>query len=132
MTNSTKNEKSGDDKSGENLTGGLNGFKLEEEIARAKSQPSWSTGDRCATSLVKHRDFSVTLLLLRKGARLNEHSARGSISVQVAAGAIRFRAEGRDETLTPGTLCVLRHEVPHAVEALEESAVLLTASLPPQ
>ena len=115
-----------------NAVSALNAFRLEEEIARAKSQSAWSSGDRVATSLVKHRDVSVTLLLLRKGARLNEHSARGSITLQVAAGAIRFRAAGKEETLTPGMLCVLEGEVPHAVEAAEESAVVLTAALPPQ
>ena len=117
------------DVSGGNPREGLNSFALEDEIARAKSQPSWSTGDRCATSLSKHRDLSITLLLLRKGARLNEHTARGSISLHVVAGAIRFRAAGDERTVTAGMLCALDHEIPHAVEALEESTLLLTAAL---
>jgi quercetin dioxygenase-like cupin family protein len=123
---------SNDKKSGPNPAGSLSGFKLEDEIARAKSQPGWSSGDRVAVSLVKYRDLSVTLLLLRYGARLNEHSARGSISLQVVAGAIRFKASGTEATLTPGMLCTLDHEIPHAVEALEESAIVLTAALSSQ
>lgn len=119
-----------DEKTGRNPAGELIAFKLDDEIARAKSQPSWSTGDRVAASLVKHRDLTVTVLLLRKGARLNEHTARGSISLQVVAGAVRFRAAGDEKTITPGMLCVLDREIPHAVEALEESTLLLTAALP--
>jgi quercetin dioxygenase-like cupin family protein len=123
-------EESKDHKSGGNAGVGLNGFTLEDEIARAKSQPSWSTGDRCATSLSKHRDLSITLLLLRKGARLNEHTARGSISLQVVSGAIRFRAASEEQTFTSGMICALDREMPHALEALEESTLLLTAALP--
>jgi hypothetical protein len=84
-----------DERSGRNLAGGLSGFKLEDQIARAKSQPSWSMGDRCATSLSKHRDLSITLLLLRKGARLNEHTARGSISFASCCWRDSFPHRGR-------------------------------------
>jgi quercetin dioxygenase-like cupin family protein len=119
-----------DDKSGRNPAGEMIAIRLDDEIARAKAQPPWSSGDRFAASLVKHRDLTVTVLLLRKGARLNEHTARGSISLQVIAGAVRFRAAGDEKTLAAGMLCVLEREVPHAVEALEESTLLLTAALP--
>ena len=118
------------DKTGRNPAGEPIAIRLDDEIARAKANPQWSSGDRFAVSLVKHRDLTVTVLLLRKGARLNEHTARGSITVQVIAGAVRFRAAGDEKTLAPGMLCVLEREIPHAVEALEESTLLLTAALP--
>jgi len=117
------------DKTESSRTDGFSTFKLEDQIVHAKSQPSWNANDRFATSFFKHRDLTVTLLLLHKGARLNEHTARGSISLQVIAGAIRFRAKGREQTLTSGMLCALDREIPHAVEALEESTLLLTAAL---
>lgn len=123
-------EASKDEKTGRNPAGELIAIRLEDEIARAKAQPQWSSGDRFAASLVKHRDLTVTVILLRKGARLNEHTARGSISLQVIEGAVRFRAAGDEKTLAPGMVCVLEREIPHAVEALEESTILLTAALP--
>jgi quercetin dioxygenase-like cupin family protein len=122
-------EEQKDEKTGNSVTDGLSSFKLEDQIVRAQSQSSWSANDRSATSLFKYRDLTVTLLLLRKGARLKEHTARGSISLQVIAGAIRFRAKGREQTLTSGMLCALDREIPHAVEALEESTLLLTAAV---
>ena len=125
MVDSTKDAETGRNPAGEMLT-----FAIDAELARARSQPQWSSGDRVAHSLVKHRDLTVTALLLRKGAHLREHHAPGSIAVQVLSGAIRFTAAGSANTLTPGMVCVLDREVPHAVEALEESAILLTASLP--
>jgi quercetin dioxygenase-like cupin family protein len=119
-----------DEKSGRNPAGELIAIRLGDEIARAKAQPQWSSGDRFAASLVKHRDFTVTVMLLRKGAHLHEHTARGSISVQVVEGAIRFRGGASEATLTAGMVCVLDREIPHAVEAIEESTLILTAALP--
>lgn len=125
MADSAKDDKSGRNPAGEVLT-----FTIEAGVAHAKAQPQWSAGDRFALSLVKHRDLTVTTLILRKGAHLKEHRAHGSVSVQVLAGAIRFSAVGAQKTLAAGMLCVLDKEIPHSVEALEESAILLTAALP--
>jgi len=118
------------EKTGRNPAGEPIAIRLDDEIARAKANPQWSSGDRFAVSLVKHRDLTVTVLLLRKGARLNEHTARGSISLHVVEGSVRLRAAGDEKTLTPGMLWVLEGEVPHAVEAIEESTLILTAALP--
>ena len=124
-------EQGKDDKAGRNPAGALTSFTLEEALRTARATPQWASGDRFANSLVKHRDFTITLMLLRKGAQLNEHRARGSISVQLLAGAIRFAAAGAVKDLHAGMMCVLDAEIPHAVEAVEESAILLTAALPP-
>jgi quercetin dioxygenase-like cupin family protein len=115
---------------GRNPAGELLAFALDHEIARAKSEPQWASRDRLAMSLAKHRDLTVNVMLLRKGAHLQEHQARGSITLQVLAGVIRFIAHGQEKTLTAGMLAVLDKEVPHSVQAIEESALLLTAALP--
>jgi quercetin dioxygenase-like cupin family protein len=119
-----------DERTGRNPAGGMVALDLDEEIRRAGS--GLQAGDRNAVVLVKHRDFTVTLLALRKGAHLHEHSAKGSISVQVIAGVIRMNAAGEEKTVSSGTICVLDREIPHSVEALEDSTFLLTAALPAQ
>jgi quercetin dioxygenase-like cupin family protein len=88
-----------------------------------------SSGDRFAVSLAKHDDLTATVLMLRKGARLKEHTARRSISLQVMAGAVGFSLAGDEKTLTPGTLCVPDRETQHSVEALEESTILRRAAV---
>ena len=62
--------------------------------------------------------------------RLPEHKTEGRISVHVLSGHIRLRAAGRTFTLRSGGLLALDHEIPHDVEALEESAFLLTIAWP--
>jgi len=115
---------------GRNSAGELLAFAIDHEIGRAKGEPQWASHDRFARSLAKHRDLTVNVMLLRKGAHLQEHQARGSITLQVLSGAIRFIAHGQEKTLTAGMLAVLDKEVPHSVEAIDESALLLTAALP--
>ena len=115
---------------GRNPAGELLAFTIDHEIARVKSEPQWASHDRCVQSLVKHRDLTVNVMMLRKGAHLQEHQARGSISLQVLSGAIRFVAHGQEKTLTAGMLAVLDKEVPHSVQAIDESSLLLTAALP--
>lgn len=104
-------------------------FELEEQIARARASAQWQSGDRVALPLDKRRDLSVTLLMLRAGARLAEHAAARSITVQVVRGMVNFTAAGAVHRLRAGAVCVLDHQVTHAVEALEESVLLLTAGL---
>ena len=127
MSDVSKDEQTGRRPAGEVVV-----FNLQDEIQRARNEPQSEADDRNAISLVKHRDFTVTLLMLRKGAHLHEHSVKGSVSVQVISGAIRFSVAGNPKTISPGMICVIDREIPHSVEALEDSTFLLTAALPGQ
>lgn len=105
--------------------GGIASVKIADEIARLKRGPQWAAGDRVAEALAKNSELSVTLLVLKQGAALKEHRARGTVALAVAAGSIRLNGA----TLGVGTVAVIDRETPHAVEAIEESALVLTAVL---
>ncbi len=60
--------------------------------------------------------------------RMAEHKAIAAISVQTLAGKIRLKLPDRTADLPTGQLLVLDRSVPHDVEALEDSAFLLTMS----
>ncbi len=109
--------------------GGMLSFNLMEEAARLKAKPEWSTRDRVAVSLVKDDALNLLLMALKKGARLDEHRAKGPISVQVLSGRIRFGAAGHKLELSPGNVIALDREIPHELDALEESVVLLITSI---
>ncbi len=104
---------------------GIAHLKTPAEIARLKSSPQWASGDRVAESLAKNGDLSVTLIALKRGAILKEHRARGTVVVAVFAGAIRLNGA----TYGAGEIAVIERETPHTVEALEKSALVLTAAL---
>jgi quercetin dioxygenase-like cupin family protein len=104
---------------------GIASLNVGDEVARLKEGPQWAAGDRAAQALIKNSELSVTLLLLKRGAALKEHRARGTVALTVVSGSIRLNRA----TLAAGMVAVIDREAPHAVEALEESALVLTAVL---
>ena len=104
-------------------------FDLARELAELHREPEWESGQNAKT-LVKHDDFRVVLTALKAHARLPGHQTQGRISIQTVTGHIQVRAQGRTFELPPGTLLALDHDVPHDVEALEDSAFLLTIAWP--
>jgi quercetin dioxygenase-like cupin family protein len=72
----------------------------------------------------------VVLMLLGKGIKISEHQAAGPVTFHVLSGSVTFRAGDRAERLGSGGLIVLESAVAHEVEALEESACLLTLAGP--
>jgi quercetin dioxygenase-like cupin family protein len=104
-------------------------FDLEEHIGSLRSQEPYSRG-RNSRTLVKYADLRVVLVAMKAGDQLHEHSAAGSISVQTIRGHIRMRAGGQVLDLPAGRLATLDCKVPHDVDAVEESAFLLTLGTP--
>ena len=99
---------------------------LKAEITRLKSEPAWASGDRHGTSLVKGDGINVALMLLKKGAKLQEHHTKAPITVHLLEGRINFIAGAKPHLLTAGMLLALDRAIAHSVEALEDSALILT------
>ena len=104
-------------------------FDLPAEIRRLHAETTWSTGHNART-LVKYDDLRIVLMALQANTRVPEHKTEGRISVHVLAGHIRVKASGRTFSLRSGGLLALEQGVLHDVEALEESAFLLTLAWP--
>ena len=98
---------------------------LNAQVEQLKCEPAWQNG-RNAKTMVKYPDFRIVLMLMKAQMRTEEHHADGRISVQTIAGHIRMHIAGRDFDLPVGHLLALDYEVRHDVEALEDSAFLLT------
>lgn len=91
-----------------------------------KSEETWKTSDRNAVTLCKMQALRVVLMGLHQGAELKEHTANGTLSLQVLEGEIEFSAEGKSLQLTQGQIVCVQKSVPHAVSATQESLLLLT------
>lgn len=102
---------------------------LDREIQQLHQEDTWSAG-RNSKTLAKYADFRVVLMALKAGVRIDEHQAAGRISIQTVSGHISVRALGRTFDLAAGSLLTLDRATVHNVEALEESAVLLTIAWP--
>ena len=110
----------------------LKGFAqldLAQEMLTSEQTKPWQTG-HTARMLVKKGDFRMVLISMEKGSVLKEHHADGTISVQVLKGSLRFTAQGKAHTLQTNSLVALAPPIRHEVEALEDSAFLLTIAWP--
>jgi quercetin dioxygenase-like cupin family protein/hemerythrin-like domain-containing protein len=105
-------------------------FNLAKEIEQLQREEPWRTTGRNAKTIVKHADFRIVMTVLKANTRIQEHHTVGRISVQTIAGHIRLRVAEAIFELTEGRLLVLDAALPHAVEAVNDSAFLLTIALP--
>ncbi len=79
-----------------------------------------------AKTLARQGPLRVVLLSLPRGTRIPRHQAAAAISVQAIFGAVTFTVAERTTRLEPGKVLVVARELPHDLEASEDSAVLLT------
>lgn len=112
-----------------NMVDKLAQFDLNSEMNEAESKKPWQSGHYAKTLYKKH-DFRVVLLSMERGAHLKEHHADGTISVHVLKGKLRMNVGGKAHELPAGSLFTLAASIRHDVEALEDSAFLLTISWP--
>lgn len=104
-------------------------FELDAEIEKLRAENCWH-GGRNSKTLVKYANFRVVLIVLQRSARMEKHKTEGRISVQTIAGHVLMKAQDRVFDLPKGHLLALEREIPHDVEALEDSAILLTFAWP--
>ncbi len=104
-------------------------FNLDQQAEDLVRSPQWQTGI-ARKVLVQYPDFEITLRRMKAGAYIPNHHNPGRISVQTVLGRIRMRADGRTFDLPKGATLVLDRAVTHDVEAVEESAFLLSVALP--
>lgn len=105
---------------------------IGKELEQLKGAPSWQReSGRSSETLVKYNEFRIVLVRMKPGSYMSHHKAEGPISIQVIQGKIRAHLpEDRTEDLKSGDLLTLEPCLEHDVEALEESAFLLTIAWP--
>jgi quercetin dioxygenase-like cupin family protein len=106
----------------------LNQVDLNQEIARLQAEASSEESGRKSKMLVKHAEFRIVLIAMRSGSRWEDHKTNARISLHVLRGDIRFHTPTGAVDLRPGQLLTLAPDITHSVDALEESAFLLTLS----
>ena len=92
-------------------------LRHEEQYAR--------TG-QAARTLVRADDQRIVLMVLRAGARIAEHHADGTASIQLLSGRVSVGLPTRTVEMQSGELLVLAGGLRHHLEASEESTLLLT------
>lgn len=101
---------------------------IDREIERLKDAPAWQQAvGRSSETLVKYAGLRIVLVVMKAQSCMSQHHADGPISVHGIQGKIRLHLpEGKTVDLEPGGILALQAGLKHDVEALVESAFLLT------
>lgn len=111
------------------LPGPSSEFDLDHELDELHRSPEWESGI-ARKVLIRYPDFQITLRAMKAGTRIPDHHNPGRICVHTVRGHIRMHADGKLFDLPQGRMLVLDRAITHDVEALEESAFLLTVAYP--
>ena len=103
-------------------------FDLAHEIEQLCQEDAWVKTGHTAKTLVKHHDFRIVLIALKAGTRIGEHKTDARISIQALRGRLLLHLPELEVELLAGHLLALDRALPHDVEAVEESAFLLSIS----
>ena len=113
-------------RAGREVSGPAVSFTIREEIDILRREPEWLSGHRNAVTVVKTSNLSIVLTVIKKGSTLCGHEVEGPITLQVLSGIVKFGVAAEPRTLTAGTVIALDKAIPHDIEALEDSELLLT------
>ena len=101
-------------------------FDLAKEADRLRAESPWSEHGSNGVTLVKYSDLRIVLMIMKPATTVQEHQAGARISVHALTGHVRLRLGEGIVDLHAGHLMALEKDTPHDLEAVEESAVLLT------
>lgn len=111
------------------MPGGSAEFDLAKALEELRNSPEWQS-EIARKVLVRYPDLQVTLRRMKANTRIPEHHNPGRICVQTIFGHIRMHADDSLFDLPQGKMLVLDRAITHDVEAVEESAFLLTVAYP--
>lgn len=107
-------------------------FDLATELDGLRRERPYVAGDRNGKTLVKEERHRVVLVALRAGARFDEDDPRGYVTLDVREGRLSVAVNDREAEIGAGQVAVLGHGECWSGKALEDSAVLMNFSWPPE
>lgn len=100
------------------------------DLGRAlQSEPHPAKGGHRQAGLIHRGPLRVVLFAFEPGGRLPEHRAPGHVVIHCLRGELVVEASEAWHRLGTGEALVLDPAVPHAVEAVSESEMLLTVCM---
>ena len=96
---------------------------LEAELRR---QDGYARDGHTARTLVRAPDLRIVFVAMRRGSSLAPHRTDQTGSVQVVSGQLRVRFSDRVVELAAGQLLVIPAAAAHELDAIADSACVIT------
>lgn len=125
MTHSTSGS---DDRSARQLSGQGLRFNLQEELRQLQQEQGDLTGGRATKTLAKAGTLRVTLVRAKAGTTIEPSANAGEASLHVLEGRLRVPGDGQSQEVGPGELVVYDQNLRDRIEALQDSAFLVTVA----
>lgn len=105
----------------------LTSFPLQAMAQQLMTEDAFQTSGRNALTLIHHKALTVVLTVMRAGAVLEEHHAPAPVTLLPLFGEIVLvsAAETTRRTLDHSNAAVFAAQLPHRVEAQQDSAFVL-------
>ena len=103
---------------------------LADALASLRATERWRTAGWATAVLAKQPGLTVSALALRPGARFRAARVSAATSLQVIAGAARLTLPADERELAVGSLLPLPTGAGYTVEALTDTALVLTVASP--
>jgi quercetin dioxygenase-like cupin family protein len=91
-----------------------------------RQQDSYMKSGHTARPVLRKADLRIVLIAMKEGSRMPEHRVEETISIQVVRGHVRLGLPERAVEVQDGQVLILDRAVPHDVDALRESLLLVT------
>lgn len=105
-------------------------YVLAQEIAELRASPRYRKDGRAAQTLLDRREMSIVLVALAEGKTLNEHRIDWPLSIHTVEGWLAVHARDCSIEEVAGGLQLLDPCSIDDVQALSDSALLLTVPWP--
>jgi quercetin dioxygenase-like cupin family protein len=97
-----------------------------------RQEEAYAREGHTARTLVREDDLRIVLITMKAGSRIPEHHLDDTASIHALGGHLRLHLPDRVVELPAGRLVVLERGLRHDVEAVLESAFLLTLGWEPR
>lgn len=111
-----------------NLDAPLLRLELASELEDIRRGAPYRDKGHSAKTLARYPDLRLVLVALKRGANMGEHKTDHRITVHSLSGRVRVKLPSQEVDLPAGSLLTMSGAIPHDVEALDDSAFLLTIS----
>ena len=108
------------------ITSPVHSVNIDEEIARLKKEPEWTSGRKDGIALVKYPRMRVVLVALKKGTTMRQRKVEGPLSIYVISGKVNVATEKEDSQVQAKGLFTMRQRLLNDIRAMADSVFLLT------
>jgi len=103
---------------------------IKATIDQLKEEESWKKNDRNGITIFKSEGLTIVLVVLHTSAKVDVNNTEGIMAIQVLQGKIKLSTENEIVEIPADRqqIITFHTDFNHDIEAMEESAVLLTVS----